>query len=57
MEGNVIKICHDEDDTITLIYIQLAAQRQLFKKYGEMAQVDGTYGVLCYIIFDCFCYV
>ena len=52
VEGNVIKVFHDEGGTISLIYIQLAAQRQLFKKYGEMAQLDGTYGVR--LLFICY---
>lgn len=39
----VIKVLHDEEDFIDLLYIQLDCQRELFKKYGQLVQMDGTY--------------
>ncbi len=45
--GNIVKVlCEDDDDqTVNLIYIQLAEQRKMFQKYGEVAQLDGSYSV------------
>jgi hypothetical protein len=42
--GNIIKVGHD-GDTVNLIYIQLARQREIFKKFGQMLQLDGTYKI------------
>lgn len=50
--GNVVKVlCEDDDDqTVNVIYIQLAEQRKMFQKYGEVAQLDGSYSVRFYLL-------
>ena len=44
--GNVVKVLHGEDNVISLIFIQLKQQRELYKKYGEVVELDGTYKIL-----------
>lgn len=43
--GNVVKIVHDEDNEVVQIFIQSQEQRELFKKFGEVVEIDGTYKV------------
>ena len=43
--GNVIKVLHDENNIVTLIYVQLQQQRELYKKNGEVLMLDGTYNI------------
>jgi ribosomal protein L25 (general stress protein Ctc) len=43
--GNVVKIVHDEDNEVVKIFIQSQEQRKLFKKFGEVVEIDGTYKV------------
>jgi hypothetical protein len=45
VEGNIIKVWHDDDNVIDLIYIQLKQQRKLYELYPEMTQIDLTHGV------------
>ena len=40
--GSVVKIMHDEDNIINLMFIQTAQQRELFKNFPELLQLDGT---------------
>ena len=44
--GNVVKVLHGEDNVISLIFIQRKQQRELYKKYGEVVELDGTYKIL-----------
>lgn len=44
--GSVVKTIVDENDEVSLIFIQLREQRELYQKYGEMIQIDGTYKVV-----------
>ena len=43
--GNVVKVVHDEDNEVVQIFIQSQEQRELFKKFGEVVEIDGTYKV------------
>jgi hypothetical protein len=43
--GNVVKIVHDENNKVVKIFIQSQEQRKLFKKFGEVVEIDGTYKV------------
>ena len=50
IEGNVVKVWHDEENIIELIYIQLKQQRQLYKLFPEMIQIDLTHGVCTNVV-------
>ena len=41
-----MNVLHGEDNVISLIFIQLKEQRELYKKYGEVVELDGTYKIL-----------
>ena len=45
--NNVVRVGKDseKEEEISLIYIQLEEQRNLFKKYGELVQLDATYKI------------
>lgn len=43
--GNIVKVLYDETNTISLKYVQLSQQRDLYKNYGEVVLLDGTYNV------------
>lgn len=40
--GSVLKVVHDEDNEVAQIFIQTKEQRELFKKFGELVEIDGT---------------
>jgi MULE transposase domain len=41
--GNVVHVTTDAENEVNLIYIQLSEQRELFKRYPEAGQLDGTH--------------
>lgn len=42
--GSIIEpVLNDTKDEVIMIYIQLREQRELYQKYGEVIQIDGTY--------------
>lgn len=43
--GCVVKIVHDENNEVAQILIQTKEQRKLFKKFGDLVQLDGTYRI------------
>lgn len=43
--GSVVKVVHDEDNEVAQIFIQTKEQRELFTKFGELVEIDGTYKV------------
>ena len=42
---NVVNVTTNENGEIRCLYIQFAAQRQLYQKYGEVLQLDGTHNI------------
>jgi hypothetical protein len=42
---NVVNVTTKENSKIRCLYIQLAAQRQLYQKYGEVLQLDNTHNI------------
>lgn len=43
--GSVVKVVHDENNEVAQILIQTKEQRELFKKFGDLVEIDGTYRV------------
>lgn len=41
--NNVIKVLHNSDGEVAAIFVQLEKQRQLYKTYGNVIELDGTY--------------
>ena len=41
--GHTVKVLHDDDGVINFIYIQTAGQWEMFKRFSEIVQLDGTY--------------
>jgi hypothetical protein len=44
-EKHVVKVLHNADGEVVAIYIQLDKQRKLYKKYGKVVELDGTYRI------------
>lgn len=42
-EGNIVQVDTDEEGEVNMIYIQLHEQRELFSKFPEVIQLDGTH--------------
>lgn len=42
---NVVSITTDDKGEIRCLFIQLAEQRKLYQKYGEVLQLDGTHNI------------
>ena len=40
---NLVRVFHDEDNNINLICVQLHRQKQIYKLYGQIIKLDGTY--------------
>jgi len=36
-------VLHDPEGEVTAIFVQLEKQRKLYKMYGKVVEVDGTY--------------
>ncbi|KZS02854.1 Uncharacterized protein APZ42_034560 [Daphnia magna] len=43
--GSVVKVVHDENNEVAQILIQTKGQCELFKKFGDLVEIDGTYRV------------
>jgi hypothetical protein len=43
--NNVVKVLHDPEGEVTAIFVQLEKQRKLYKMYGKVVEVDGTYNI------------
>jgi hypothetical protein len=43
--GSVVKVVHDENNEVAQILIQTKVQHELFKKFGDLVEIDGTYKV------------
>lgn len=41
-ENNVIMVLHDADGEVAAIYVQLEKQRQMYRTYGNVIELDGT---------------
>ena len=41
--GSVVETVLDENREVKMIFIQLREQRELYEKFGELVQLDGTY--------------
>ena len=44
-EQNVVEVKCDENGTVELIYVQLKQQKVLYKRFGELIHLDGTYKI------------
>lgn len=44
-EGDVVKVIHNDENVVTLIYLQLKEQPLMYQNFGEVIQLDGTYQV------------
>lgn len=38
-----MNVLHDADGEVAAIYVQMEKQRKLYKKYGKLIHLDGTY--------------
>ncbi len=44
-ENHVVKVLHNTDGEVAAIYIQLDKQRKMYKTYGNVIELDGTYRI------------
>lgn len=42
---NLVKVMDDEENNVTIICVQLLKQKDLFRKYGHVIELDGTYRI------------
>ncbi|KAK4028854.1 hypothetical protein OUZ56_021873 [Daphnia magna] len=42
---NIVNVSTDDKGDIQCIFVQLADQRRLYQKYGEVLQLDGTHNI------------
>lgn len=40
---NLVRVFYDEDNNISLICVQLARQKEKYRLYGHVIELDGTY--------------
>lgn len=43
---NIVHVGHDDNNVVSSIYVQLAEQRQLYQRFVEMIQIDGTHNTV-----------
>jgi hypothetical protein len=42
---NLVKVMDDEENNFTIICVQLSKKKDLFRKYGHVIELDGTYRI------------